>query len=180
MKNSRCFSLSAAAIAVLVVLPLFFSPARAQVAGGACSPNGATASPTAAGTIVQCTAGIWTTVSSGMPSGAVMAFDLTACPSGWAEYTAARGRFIRGVCLDATGCQDSDGVRTVGSTQEDAFKSHTHSFVGGTTVYFHTPSGGTHSWPGGGGGITWGTDTQAAGGAETRAKNVALLYCRKD
>lgn len=38
----------------------------------------------------------------GMPSGAVMAFDLAACPSGWSELVAARGRTIVGAGLGNT------------------------------------------------------------------------------
>lgn len=33
----------------------------------------------------------------GVPSGAVMYFDLPACPTGWSELTAARGRYIVGL-----------------------------------------------------------------------------------
>lgn len=45
----------------------------------------------------------WPTV--GIPSGAVMAFDLSACPSGWSEFTVARGRYIVG--LPSGGTLDS-------------------------------------------------------------------------
>lgn len=31
-----------------------------------------------------------------IPAGAVMTFNLSACPSGWADYTAAQGRYIVG------------------------------------------------------------------------------------
>lgn len=58
-------------------------------------------------------------------SGEVVAFDLTACPDGWSEYTPARGRFIRGI--DSSGTNDPAGARTVGNVQEDAFQGHRHS-----------------------------------------------------
>lgn len=35
--------------------------------------------------------------TSAVPSGAIMAFSLATCPTGWTEYTAARGRFLRGL-----------------------------------------------------------------------------------
>jgi len=65
-----------------------------------------------------------------VPTGAIMAFNLTTCPTGWTEYTQARGRFLRG--LDSGAGNDPDcatrtGGCTVGSTQGDELKSHTHT-----------------------------------------------------
>ena len=79
-----------------------------------------------------------------------------------------RGEFIRG-------WDDSRGVdsgRTFGSFQADEFKSHTHPYdasrggsdYGGSNPASGSPSSGT---------------TGAAGGAETRPRNVALLACIK-
>ena len=106
------------------------------------------------------------------PAGAIMAFDLATCPSGWSEYTAARGRFLRGI--DSTGANDPDGVRSAGSLQADELKSHTHltgQGGNGSTAagaqFLRTDVGNTRA-------------TSATGGAETRPKNVAVLYCRKD
>ncbi len=45
----------------------------------------------------------WSGGGGSVPTGAVMAFDLTSCPSGWSEYTALRGRFVRGVCFEHLG-----------------------------------------------------------------------------
>ena len=53
-----------------------------------------------------------------------MAFNPASCPSGWSEYVAARGRFLRGI--DSTGANDS--VRAAGNIQNDALGSHSHSF----------------------------------------------------
>lgn len=39
--------------------------------------------------------------ASGVPSGAVMAFDLDACPPGWSEHLVARGRTVVGTNPDA-------------------------------------------------------------------------------
>lgn len=64
----------AAAALFIIILAAGRFPAWAQAAGGACSPNGITASPTAAGTTVQCTGGVWVTVGGG---GASLS-DLTA------------------------------------------------------------------------------------------------------
>lgn len=38
----------------------------------------------------------------GVPSGAVMFFNSTVCPSGWSELTSARGRYIVGLPLSGT------------------------------------------------------------------------------
>ncbi|MCC6620921.1 MAG: hypothetical protein IT385_06685 [Deltaproteobacteria bacterium] len=112
-----------------------------------------------------------------VPSGAVIPFDLDACPPGWTEYAPAYGRFVRGVDRSGTS-RDPDGERDVGSTQDDLLKSHTHQYtymqsdnsvdgVDSATQY----SGEHHNEQG---------QTGATGGAETRPKNVALLFCRKD
>lgn len=39
----------------------------------------------------------WQTASSGVPSGAVMFFNLASCPGGWSEVLSARGRYLVGV-----------------------------------------------------------------------------------
>ena len=42
-------------------------------------------------------AAIAAAVAAAMPSGMIAAFATTTCPSGWSEYTAARGAFLRGI-----------------------------------------------------------------------------------
>lgn len=66
-----------------------------------------------------------------------------------------------------------DAGRTIGSFQEDAFESHTHSIK-----YANALNGG------GGGANIWQDDgssipTQATGDTETRPKNTALMYIIK-
>ncbi len=111
----------------------------------------------------------------GRISGEIQAFDLTSCPAGWSEYTAARGRFLRGI--DSTGTIDPGGVRAPGSTQEDEFKSHEHipqnSYNGSGWSF------GGHYQRGYNNGVI-ANASNAVGGAETRPKNVAVLYCRKN
>jgi phage-related tail fiber protein len=82
-----------------------------------------------------------------------------------------RGEFIRG-------WDDSRGVdsgRTFGSFQADEFKSHTHEEL------YNTPSSGQDQAGSGSGDNdnTSSRQTGAAGGAETRPRNVALLACIK-
>ena len=108
-----------------------------------------------------------------VPAGAIIAFDLASCPSGWTEYTAARGRFLRGI--DNGAGNDPDGTRAAGSTQADAFASHTHTYFesyNGNAMY-----ASTNSEAGNKAGVT--SNSGATGGTETRPKNVAVLFCRK-
>ena len=63
-----------------------------------------------------------TQTTAAMPAGAVIAFNLPACPAGWSEYTPAYGRFIRGI--DKSGSKiDPDGQRKPESYQEDAIRN---------------------------------------------------------
>lgn len=108
-----------------------------------------------------------------VPPEAVVAFNSKECPSeGWEEYPLAYGRFVRGI--DRSGSQiDPDGERSPGSSQEDMFKEHAHDF---SAARDFRSGAGTHdrAKPSG-----RNETTQPTGGAETRPKNVALLYCRK-
>lgn len=65
-----------------------------------------------------------------MPTGAVMAFNLASCPSGWTEYTAGAGRSIIGVGagagLTARTLGETGGAETVGLSISN-LPSHSHS-----------------------------------------------------
>lgn len=107
-----------------------------------------------------------------VPSGAVIAFDLKECPAGWSEYEKAHGRFIRGIDRGDPKT-DPQGERQPGSLQEDLLKSHTHTHK--APRHYNSGAGGhARAKPDGSG------TTSATGGAETRPKNVALLYCRRN
>lgn len=76
-----------------------------------------------------------------------------------------RGEFLRGLD-DGRGV---DAARALGSAQSDDLKSHTHSIavggaVGGSFTAVGNPASDVRS-------------TSAVGGAETRPRNVAGLYC---
>lgn len=125
--------------------------------------------------------------ASTVPTGAVMAFDLTSCPTGWSEYTPARGRFLRGI--DNGAGNDPSGNRTPGDIQADMLASHTHTAYASNN---DRNDAATQGWPVNNAHNTFRTsdrprenavDSQAisqTGGAETRPKNVAVLYCRKN
>jgi hypothetical protein len=145
-----------------------------------------------------------TQATAAPPAGAVIAFDLSACPAGWTEYAQARGRFIRGI--DRSGQNiDPDGQRSLGGTQEDAIQNITGSISGvagannkawdwgfrpGTSGAFNVPmtldqynccGSGVYK-PTGGIGSTANFDASRVvrTATENRPKNVALLYCRKN
>lgn len=128
-----------------------------------------------------CNGSIWVGMSGGggggdkRISGEIAAFDLPACPDGWSPYAPSSGRFLRGRCLSGETCHDPDGTRTAGGVQADDFKSHTHAQY---AEYFNFSSGGGSIMGRGVAGA--GGGTSATGGAETRPKNVAVLYCRKN
>lgn len=118
------------------------------------------------------------------PQGFIGAFMLSACPSGWiiADGTNGtpdlRGRFIRGRDPgNATG-RDPGGDRAAGNAQDDLLASHNHSMgditrptaaaenigcgCAGNPINNHTAQ-----------------NTGTSGGAETRPKNVALIFCMR-
>ncbi len=150
----------------------------------------------------------WSNVGGGNPSGAIMAFNLSSCPSGWkiADGTNGtpdlRGYFIRGLNTSSSGI---DPNRILGSIQADDLKAHTHT---GTTdpAGAHTHSASVPGFKETGVGNTSGNDTygftgqnylapsvsvaavgdhthtfttDSRGGTETRPKNIALFYCQK-
>jgi hypothetical protein len=144
-----------------------------------------------------------TQTTAAVPSGAVMAFRLAACPAQWTEYAAAYGRFIRGI--DKSGRQvDPDGQRPLESAQEDAIRNITGSIYGvsgassrawpwgfrpGTVGAFTVPAefftynvyNGDYS-PSLGVGVSARFDASQVvpTASDNRPKNIALLYCQKN
>ncbi|WP_156827207.1 beta strand repeat-containing protein [Hyphomicrobium zavarzinii] len=124
-------------------------------------------------TMQVCDGSSWTNIGVGMPAGTIAAFEATSCPSGWSEYTTARGRFLRG--RDNGAGNDPDGTRAPGNVQADDLKSHTHevytdnstAYVAGAGAYRATSAGAAAPDASG-----------ATGGTETRPKNVTVTFCR--
>ena len=138
-------------------------------------------------------AGAWSVLSysaagsgqapNSVPSGAVMAFNLSACPVGWSAANGSGGTvnlvgyFIRG--LDTAGAVDPT-ARSLGSVESHAVQNHTHSISPLSIL----AAGGSYL---GAGSIGYSPGSLAVGGmatgnssTETRPVNVALLYCQKN
>lgn len=129
-----------------------------------------------------------TTVSTTLPTGAIIPFFRSSAPSGWLEcngqstsgYAALaaliganvpdlRGEFIRGW----DNGRGVDSGRAIGTAQDQAIQSHTH------TVAAASGAGGTYAYQWTQGGALSGSNAQASGGPETRPRNVAMMYCIK-
>jgi hypothetical protein len=138
----------------------------------------------------QTTASAWGWV----PAGAIMAFNLATCPTGWIAANGTNGtpdlrwEFVRG--LDNG--RGLDTWRTLASWQVDMLWSHTHTFAtqswGWATVaprWVSWNSSWTDGDLDGSVSVTWYDKASVtlalnnAGWAETRPRNVALLYCQK-
>lgn len=119
----------------------------------------------------------WSTVGAAMPNGTIAAFAAASCPSGWSEYTAARGRFLRGI--DPSGTNDS--VRAAGNVQSDALGSHQHQIASQSGPSGVNGGGNSDggSYMAGIASNNWGAQQSSfVGGTETRPKNVAVTFCQ--
>jgi hypothetical protein len=129
--------------------------------------------------------------SGNIPTGAVMAFDLTSCPTGWTEYTSAQGRNIIG--KNATYPYQSTGGAATEVINTSELPSHAHAQSGtvnvnasysangdnigsGTQVAGPVYSGKTRLT------ATLSGNTGATGGGNAipiMDPYIALLYCKK-
>lgn len=143
-----------------------------------------------------CNGTSWQSVGSGsgvgVPTGTIAAFASTTCPTGWSEYTAARGRFLRGI--DNGAGNDPGGTRAPGSVQGDAMQQITGVLkldrgagfdgVGGTSTGAFSAGTETNSLGGSGSGartisanFNSANSPNARTANETRPKNVAVIFC---
>ncbi|NTB05785.1 tail fiber domain-containing protein [Agrobacterium tumefaciens] len=127
-----------------------------------------------------CTGTGWQIMGVGIPAGTISAFASTTCPTGWSEYTPARGRFLRGI--DNGAGNDASGNRAPGAVQADLIGSHNHPFTDGADWRVNGGTGSTFGLPETGQNYV-GTTNRAgvvgySGGAETRPKNVAVTFCQ--
>lgn len=137
-----------------------------------------------------------------VPTGAVMAFDLTACPLGWTELTTARGRTVIGVTTGLTRGTPVGSNSTTLSVAQLPAHTHKGTTEGGNPITHRVvyqvgqSSAGNHAvgWLGGPYGEY--TDTNYASAAHThnfttgatgdgtavdnRQDSLPLLYCKKN
>lgn len=133
-----------------------------------------------------------------IPTGTVVAFNLSSCPTGWSEYTAARARTIIGTNPSAGG---GLSARTLGQT--GGAETHTltinempaHSHAGGATSDPPGVAGATFNTSAAMTGSGWGALAAPSGtrwapggigntGGGAAHNNmppfIVLLYCRKN
>ena len=80
---------------------------------------------------------------SGVPSG-LIAYMAGSCPSGWTEYTAARGRYVVGVPSGGTVAGTQGTALT--NQENRAVGQHTHTFSGSAmSDHNHTQNAHNHS-----------------------------------
>lgn len=129
---------------------------------------------------------------SGIPTGAVLPFNLSSCPDGWSDFSAAVGRTVVGSGTYSSNSDDdgsnSEQIYSEGETggridhvlTTGQMPSHTHS----TSTFVSSP---TQNFGGGGeqyytgGGSSSGTGSAGSNQAhENRMPYIALKYCVKD
>ncbi len=124
----------------------------------------------------------------GLPSGAVVSFNMASCPSGWSEFTNAKGRVVVGRNKDDSsfnGLRETGGAKTHKLTVAQ-MPSHTHAESGGRCTsgcdgwygaysrdpvhYLYTPASKKA--------LTASTGSSSA--HNNLQPYIALLYCQKD
>lgn len=171
-------SLTAAQVSATAISTTAVQIASVTTVTACSATNAGTLRYNSANTALElCTGSGWQMMGVGIPAGTISAFASTTCPTGWSEYTAARGRFLRGI--DNGAGNDPSGTRVPGDVQGDLFKSHTHDVLtrdGSGAI----PGGMALGWASGGSspGVANAGAATATGGAETRPKNVAVTYCQ--
>lgn len=132
------------------------------------------------------------TVSGSIPAGMVMFSSTGSCPTGWAEYTDARGRYIVG--LVSGGTNEGTVGTALTNTENRPVGQHTHSVTdpghvhtvprvtatgGGTTTFERNQSATTTANVNTGSATTGITIDNAGSVAGTNAPYIQLIACEK-
>jgi len=128
----------------------------------------------------------------GSPTGAVMAFDLASCPTGWTAYTAANGRNIigTGTATGASGATAHTKGQTGGEEKhvqtEAELATHQHAISSGLiSIYGTTDIKASNTNPNmtslvKGAALVGATNQTGSGTAmPVMDPYIALLYCKK-
>mgnify|MGYP001562046304 CR=1 FL=1 len=126
----------------------------------------------------------------GETSGQIAAFAST-CPSGWTEYTAARGRYIvgnpsGGTLAGTAGTALTDLENRAVGQHNHAITDSGHTHSEGVYTYGYTFASGPYGWGGNPSGGTTGSSTtgitinNSGSVAGTNAPYIQLTYCSKD
>jgi len=114
----------------------------------------------------------WPSGGDMTPSGAVMAFNLSSCPTGWSEFTQARGRYIVG--LPSGGTLGGTAGTILSNLENRPAGKHDHRFRVHWSGFGGKPAGG------------WGSYSKAdfkdrSGLVPgTNAPYIQLLFCQKN
>lgn len=123
---------------------------------------------------------------AGIPSGAVMAFNLSACPTGWSGLAGAAGRFIVGVGSNGTnsyalGVSGGADARTLTVAQ---LPPHSHTvtdtYPGGSPPVIQTAAGFSGLAINGGSAVRTTSSVGSGSAIDMRPAYLALLYCQKN
>ncbi|QCM08906.1 hypothetical protein CFBP6626_26710 (plasmid) [Agrobacterium tumefaciens] len=194
-------SVSAAQVSSTVISTTAVQIASSTTVTACTATNAGTLRYNSSNTALElCTGSGWQVMGVGIPAGTISAFASTTCPTGWSEYTPARGRFLRGI--DNGAGNDPNGTRVPGGVQNDDFKSHKHDLgrlwsdstgspnglgtansilrsVATNQDYGTDPRGLGIAVGTGSGGDGYMTDAlRDTGGNETRPKNIAVTFCQ--
>jgi hypothetical protein len=122
-----------------------------------------------------------------VPSGAVMAFALTTCPTGWvsANGTGSTVNMLGAVArgFDPTNTRDPNGSgQSIGSFEAPMFLTHTMTSLTGSGFLNFVGTGGSIITGSGTNNVANNSTTgppSVGAGNETRAASTILLYCQK-
>ncbi|MEK7195776.1 MAG: prepilin-type N-terminal cleavage/methylation domain-containing protein [Patescibacteria group bacterium] len=112
--------------------------------------------------------------SGGSPAGAVSFFNLAACPVGWTELTAARGRYIVGLPL--AGTLAGTAGTALSNLEDRPVGQHSHGLQ---NVSNSAPWNWNGAWELGQNSGSSGSTDAAGSVAGTNAPYVQLLVCQK-
>lgn len=126
-----------------------------------------------------CNGTAWGAIATPETTGQIAAFA-SACPTGWTEYTAARGRTVVGTPGSGTneGTVGTALTNLQNKTHTHTGPSHTHTYT--TSDFFAPVGGGTAAWTTGGASSAGGTGATGTAATGDVIPYIQLTYCSKN